>query len=117
MSLISPFDTASSSSFLPFHPLFTPQTMMHERLYQFLQVRKETNCGASGRAFTDGDRVMRLTKCQHWFVEEELRKVVVGKEKEHMEDGECWTRYWKEECRVEILCPVCARHMRVEVRD
>lgn len=94
--------------------------MMHDQLYQFLLVRNETTCGASGRPLTGGDRVMRLTKCQHWFLEEELRKITVrgkeGEEQQEVEDGECLTRYWKEE-RVEMLCPVCARHMRVEIRD
>jgi len=90
--------------------------MMHDRLFQFLHVRNETTCGASGRPLTDGDRIMRLTKCQHWFLEEELRKVVLGPEKGPVEDRECLTRFWKEE-RTEILCPVCARHIRVEIRD
>ncbi len=59
---------------------------------------------------------MRLTKCQHWFLEGELRKVVLGKDNWAVEEGECFSRYWKED-RTEILCPVCGRHMRVEIRD
>ncbi len=83
------------------------------RLLAFLTVRGEMQCGASGRAFAEGDQVARLTKCMHWFLEEELKNLVTaGAEKE----GECYFRYWQRE-QVELLCPVCARHMRVEIRD
>ncbi|KAM3574986.1 hypothetical protein VYU27_003112 [Nannochloropsis oceanica] len=92
------------------------KTMMHDRLEQFLLARNEINCGASGRPLAEGDRIMRLTKCQHWFLEGELRKVVLGEDNEAVEEGGVLSRYWKED-RTETLCPVCGRHMRVEIRD
>jgi len=113
------------SRLIHFYPSLNPsllcvlmytQTMMHDRLYQFLLARNEINCGASGRPLAEGDRIMRLTKCQHWFLEGELRKVVLGEDNEAVEEGGVLSRYWKED-RTETLCPVCGRHMRVEIRD
>jgi len=90
------------------------EATMTKRLLDFLDARCEKHCGASGKVFVQGDRVARLTKCMHWFLCSELEKIVTAGAK--MDEEGCWIRYWQGE-HVELLCPVCARHMRVEVRD
>lgn len=99
----------------------THTAVASERLLAYLGVRKEAVCAASGKELAAGDRVVRLSKCRHFLLEDEMRALVLTDDEG--EEGHGYVRYWKgREAALEapderLRCPKCGRHMRVDVRD
>ena len=91
------------------------------RVLPFLRVRRQTDCGLSGRELQEGDPLIRTVKCLHWFLASEIRRVVVkciGEvERVDLEEEGPWTISSTSARPLPLKCPTCERSIAVEIND
>ena len=79
-------------------------------------MRGEAKCGKSGRGLEEGDEILRVNRCSHWFLADEIKSLVlpavVGESEAEANPDGPWARLPAAALPLpELKCPVCSRPM------
>lgn len=90
------------------------------KVLAFLRVRKEACCSRSKKEFKEDDKLVRLVKCRHWYIEEQLKEMVweAMKINDAEQQGPPYSRLASQEVPLRSLCcTVCNRSIALEYND